>query len=612
MRKLIHTNFELDLSSLKLIDNEENPWFLDEIPLKFTFPFELDLTDENEQNFGFISSYNTSPETIYPLIYVHGNQMEQAELEIEEITDKKLQATLTFGLDKLPSWDKKLSELPLDKFDLVGETIYEHAEEVIALTYPAVNYNFPQIHVEGFDPEDELWTEFPGRINNTVAGSFVPNSIDPIDFHSINPTIIQPLPYWLHVLQKGFEDSGLTLEGTILTDERMLKKCLYTNKQYFVKRDNPEYSIYLNGTDYIEETFISVAAGTRGKYEAILDITEWGKFNILGNIKRLVVAYNEFPATTIKFNGVTIYQQTGFGQSYFVDQTFETTEFGPNELKVTIYSRVPTNPAGIGVNLAELVICDLQILALVLYDSPSTTIPTIINENKIDLTKAVPDMTFGDFVKVILNWYNYDYDIKENIVTMNKIESQMNYNDAFDLSMFDIRTPVRRFKKGFSYVLKFQDVETDYEYLPVFQSNNEILYTGYKKDDKTSTIEVNALPLPQLLRDGRTTAHAFMTDESKPFAVFYDGLIGGLNVTSDPQAMMFPQVHETNWKNWFANRINAQEYKWNFKADFFEIAALKAKGKVFAYGRYHIVKKIQRTELSPDNFEVEIETETLK
>jgi hypothetical protein len=195
---------------------------------------------------------------------------------------------------------------------------------------------------------------------------------------------------------------------------------------------------------------------------------------------------------------------------------------------------------------------------------------------------------------------------------MNRIESQMNYNNAFDLSMFEVRSPIRRFKKGYSFVLKFQDVETDYEYLPAFQSATEVLYAGFKTDDKTKTIEVNALPLPNLLRDGITTAHAFVTDESKPFAVFYSGLIGTLNTTESPQAMMIPQVHETNWRNWFTNRIDAQQFTWNFKSWFDDISGLKAKGKCFAYGRYHIIKKIQRTELSPDLFEVEIETETLR
>ena len=608
MRKLIHTNFELDLSSLQLIDNEENPWFLDEIPLRFTFPFELDLTDENEQNFGFISSYQTSPETIYPLVYVHGNQMEQAELELEELNDKKLQATLSFGLEKLPSWEKKLSELPLDQFDLVGETIYEHAEDVIALTYPAVNYNFPQVHVEGFDTEEEIWTAFPGRINNTVAGAFVPNSIDPIDFHSINPTIIQPLPYWLHVLQKGFEASGLTLEGEILTDPRLLKKCLYTSKQYFVKRDNPEYTATLLGLDYLEEIgqdpYFQLPMA---KYEVIIDIDVWGKYNLLGTIKTIFGGFDsEFPPyVIITFNDVLLFgAYTGFNpyNSYLIDLIFESTELGPNELKITVYSVIDP----------EQVVVDIQALALVLYSAPSTSIPTIINENKIDLTKAVPDMTFGDFVKVILNWYNYDYDIKDGIVTMDRIEAQMNYNDAFDLTFTEIRAPFRRFKKGYSFELKFQEVETDYEYLPVFQTATEVLYSGYKTDDKTKPIEVNALPLPNLSRSGITTAHAFMSDESKPFAVFYDGLIGTLNVTGEPQAMMMPQVHETNWKNWLINRINAQEFKWSFKSWFDDIYDLKAKGKCFAYGRYHIIKKIQRPEMSPDLFEVEIETETLK
>ena len=46
MRKFICSNFELDLSKLKVTDNLQNPWFSDKFFVKVSFPFEMDLSDD--------------------------------------------------------------------------------------------------------------------------------------------------------------------------------------------------------------------------------------------------------------------------------------------------------------------------------------------------------------------------------------------------------------------------------------------------------------------------------------------------------------------------------------------------------------------------------------
>jgi hypothetical protein len=608
MRKLIHSNFELDISGYKITDTEENPWFLDEIPLKFTFPFEIDLNDENDRNFGFISSYLNQPETIYPLIFSNGDQMEEAELELEELTGTRLNATLTYGLEQLPSWDKKLSELPLDNFDLVGETIYEHAKDIISQTWPDVNYNFPQIHIDTIDSEEENWLDFEGRINNYNGTSFPANYVDPIEYTPVNKTILQPLPYWLHILIKGFELAGLTLVGDILTDARLLKKCVYTPKEYFVKRENPELGTLLYGQDY-ESIIHSGGYGEFGEYEVIIDVNIWGKFNLLGVINTLSGGFGSgapAPEAQIYFNGTNIWSSPGTlgGENNMdVDVIFTSNETDPNELRIWCRSKVVT----------DYTIFDLQLLPLELYDSEGDSIPTIINENKVDLTKAVPDVTFGEFVKATLNWYNYDYVIDGEKVTMNLVESEINYDNAFDLSAFEVKEPSRRFRKNYSYYLKFAEATNDFGYIfeQVFQSNDGVFYSGFKTDEKTSTIEINALPLPLLERKGITTAHGFETSDTKIYAVIYDGLTNNLNLAKSSEEILLPAVHATNWQKWFDFRINAQEFKWPFKAFFEQLIGLKAKGKVFAYGRYHIVKRIQKTEIKPELYEIEIETETM-
>jgi hypothetical protein len=123
MRKLIHSKFELDLTPFKVSDTEENNWFSDSFFTKYSFPFNIDLTEDLDVAFDFISFYNSSPQTYYELLYIHNNRIEKAIFEIESYQDN-LSASLRFGFEQLPSFDKKLSELSLDKFDLpAGTTI---------------------------------------------------------------------------------------------------------------------------------------------------------------------------------------------------------------------------------------------------------------------------------------------------------------------------------------------------------------------------------------------------------------------------------------------------------------------------------------------------------
>jgi len=117
-----------------------------------------------------------------------------------------------------------------------------------------------------------------------------------------------------------------------------------------------------------------------------------------------------------------------------------------------------------------MTILDLDLDLLRLQDTSGNPLSTVYNKNEIDLKKAVPDLTFGDFVKVVKNWFNYDITkIVGNRIFMDKIEDNINFNTQTDLSEFDVKYPTRKFSTGISFLLKFQDIESkDYSYLPIF------------------------------------------------------------------------------------------------------------------------------------------------
>ncbi len=610
MRKLIHSNFELDLSSLKISDTEENSWFSDTFFTRYSFPFEIDLTTNLDVAFEFISFYNTNPVTFFNCKYVHDNQIEDAVFEIESFQNK-ISGTLRFGFEQLPSFDKKLSELSLDNFDLPTNTnIYNYANTIVTKSWPDVNFNFPQIHTDKYSTDDEDWTYFEKIINKRTNASpfFLNNYVDTVTDIFYNRNIIQPLPYFLHVLQRGLVDAGFELSGDILIDDRIKNATLYGDVDYFKKRVLPEIiEIYKLGIDYTSS--ISIVAGTVwfASYVYTLNIAKQGKYVITGKIKTFSPAAftDDELIANIYINSTLVWQGTFNDDDEMFTFDLEEKFFvylDNSTLTITVHSRV--------INYHEI----LDLALANLYERVNYNfIPSINNENKINLTKAVPDITFGDFVKVIKNWFNYDLRVEGNLAIMDKIEEEINYSNAIDLSFTEVKKPLRKFQQGMSFLLKFQDIENkDFSFLPVFHNRNGFVNGNYKTNEKTNTIEILALPLPKVNRTGFNTAYAFELNNSKVYLVPYNGLVNGNNYSQPNDNYLLPIVHLAYWKKWFDFRINAQLFQWPFLAWNEKILDLKVKSKIFAYNNFHIIKTLNKTEIKPDLFEIEIETESLK
>ena len=610
MRKLIHPDFELDLSNYKLSVVKQNFWFEEDFFVKYSFPFEIDLTEDIDAVLGFISRYNSKDFNTYiPCQLYENNDISDAILEVEQFQNK-LSCVLTYGYDQLPNFEKKLSELPLDKFELPSETnIYAHAKTVISQSWPNVNYNFPQIHTDKIDPDnDDVFFAFEKIINNYKDDEFLINEVvtEGGDDITYNRNIMQPLPYWLHVLTKLFEDVNLTLAGDIVQDSRIQKMCLFGDVDYATTVTQESVSIITLAEDKIEVGPIN--SYQYHKYQKIQSITNPGRYRVIG----IVRIYN-IPGVNnwvrIKYRNQVIFYfeySIPFHQprSKNVNIVFDTlADLQPNEIVIESYQLAKENG----------IIFQLDINPIRLHDAEGNPIPSIINKNEIDLTKTVPDMTCRDFLKVIKNWFNYDLIVVGSTAFMNKVENKINYDNAIDLSEHEVKNPLRKFQKGKSFLLKFQDVATkDYTFLPVFQDINGVVNSSYITTDKTTTIEISALPLPLLFRNDVQTAHAFESNTSKPYAVIYDGLTNNLNLAKDPFEIMITQVHISNHKKWFDAQINAQYFTWPLTLTKENYKKIEPYSKIYAYNRYHVVKTINDSENIPDVFDIELETMTLE
>lgn len=620
MHKIVHAKGEIDLSNTQISIIEQNHWYNDQFFTKFSFPFVIKITDDLKPWLMHLTSHQANgAESLFDVLYVHDGRMEQAVLDIEEvINDDELSGSLSFGFEEIPNFNKKLSDLPLQKIDL-GEDgdIYEFAATIINQTWPAVNFNYPMIHTDKYDTSQANYTHFQKMFNKyDPETGFLKNEVISIGdvSETYNRNIMQPVVYLMHILKVGFLDAGYTLVGPA-TEHPLLKKITIFGDVDYVKTVEMEsYFIYITSEDRVELLWVPVPGFTLNKalaiYHGQMDIPIKGKYNLVGVINLRLDKW--LPTIlVIKYRTQVVYQMelppTGFLDFYHtinMNLFFETiVDDQPDFITIDLIE---------GATEGETKI-DLEAIPVRLHNDEGGAVPTILNEPVIDLRRAVPEKTWGQLLKWVKNKYNIDFEPVGNQMVMDFIESKMNYSADIDLSDYEVPLPQRKLNKGMSFLLKFEEVDSkEFKFLPVFHSAKEISNDESHRDEKTQEILIDELPLPNYLRDEIQTAYMFDSGKEKIYTLIYDGLTGGMNVAKDPAPMLLNQVHQNFFKKWFDSRISATKYQWPFKIFSEALRNLKTKGKIYAYKRYHIVKSVSKDQIAPDQWEVTIETETLK
>ena len=278
--KLILRDLELDLSNYPFTLIEENNWVSDKVQSKYTYPVEFDLTPEQNVALKNITDFNlVSYESLLEAEFYVMGEVHEAIFEIEKHIGMRITGQIRYGLEEFPNYDKPLSELPLENFEL-GSSIFDYAETIINQTWPAVNFNFPQVITDKIDTDTEQWEFFEGIINNYVSGDFLINEYDSGSDTQINRNIIQPLPYLLHILEKGFEDAGFILAGEILNDPEFKSATIYALSEFYTSF-NTESATFQKHSDEYDSLVPNTQSGL---YSMTIPLTEPGRYKIAGNI----------------------------------------------------------------------------------------------------------------------------------------------------------------------------------------------------------------------------------------------------------------------------------------------------------------------------------------
>src|SRR5690606_12757810 len=481
--RFIHDKFILDVSHLDLSWTEENSWFKDSFFLTSSFPFDLDY--EENLYFEFFQHYNfATNETYYEGKLEKDGKIEDAILEVEEANDK-LRITIRYGVEALPNWNKKLSELDLEVVLPDGGNMRAHAETLISQTYPAVNYNFPAIHSK-FYQGAPMFDAFQGVINKRIDGEFISNIAD--GSATLNRNIVYPVPYFLYVLRSAIEDAGYTLHGDILSDPHFTKSVIVPGKKIANFEDFPEPIEWVMTTGDVQEP------GDEHYDDDVWPAyQQWyseQEINLRGDFQLVGIINDETSWIVFKLNGEIIYNYNVLAGDPPNFNLFFSTEGTDNLLTIFSYAypEITTTAP----------ILNTFINTIQTYDEEGNPIPYLADFSNVNLATALPDMTVGDLFKFPKLLKNYDLDLRNNKeIWMNLVQNEVENAELVDISEYDLKRPPRKFEQAKSFLLQCEgEYDEKYKCQKIYADK-----TGYKiaesaKAENTTELTINGIPLP--------------------------------------------------------------------------------------------------------------------
>lgn len=607
--KIVNDDFSLDISSQPISIQEENSKVNDKLFSKFMFPFTIPLDANAIAALGDYASYESVNNLTDVDCWVENeDRVHRAKLEVLSVKGKMLTGQVDFGLEELPNFNKKLSELPLQKFSV--DNIHTYAPKIFALGYPDTNFNFPLIYTKKYDPEQEVWSAFDGYLNDNEIKDgetrMRENYID-AEGNIFNTNIIHPCPHILYLLKTGFKDAGFVLTGDVLTDGVLSDSWVYSGTDYFNSRRQRRYQWQFDSASF---DWLDLNFGPKdyAYYEKHMTLEKPGKYKIAGKIgffkaKKLYAHY------IISLNDKPIWSRYGKNDRSTISDlesriNVDFTVDEPNSILklyiVTQYHIKWTHE-----------MADLLVTSDALQDVSSADLNDdsgfVVNSNEIDLTRAVPEMTFGELVTTVKNWFNYDIDIVENRVITTNLNKDNPFN-AQDYTEYEVAEPERNWLKNKSFLLKFPEADEKLDSM-YFDKDGPLINGAEKQSTTIIDIRGYSMRAKQAKPNGKTAAIVLMNESSTLQLV--NMAAHGDNTPFTKPIHHFPMLFQERWAMWLRRRLSGVEFKWSFYANIDQFARFSIKDYIKAYKNVHIIKSWTKEKVSKNTYRVEVTTETV-
>lgn len=575
--------FTLDLTGKELNWTEENSWFSDDFILSSTFPFDIEY-HENDYFLQFKNYNDFNLKTKFDGILQRADgKLTPAYLEIQE-GSQTLKGVIRDGIELFPSWNESINTFDLGIVDVPD--MVNHAETVVTKTWPQVNYNFPMIECHELYKDSPHFAEhFRGFYNFRTPGSGFLRNIESTEFNvAANNNIVYPMPYYLHILRTGITKEGYTLHGDVLEDEDFKKAIMPIRKiEYFNERpETIEVTMgYADLDEDINDDLVSY-------YHTQFTLAPNTRYRITGELLAKNMNFR------LLLNETVIYSIYRKKRGHKFEMIIEPGE----EITLTyIGIFLPLMWPGYN-DIFEGLIVPMEV-----YDNDGDLITHVANFNKVDLAAQLPNITFGDFVKIFKTMKNYDFDLRPGKqIWMNRIEDDLTHDEAIDLRNFEILYPVRTFEEKGSFLLKYETPNDDYPSIETFVSLDETI-TGVEleaeEDTKEVLINCNVLPVVKNgLFGGENGPHitAKIIDDSddKASLVLFDSLKNNWNYTLPVDQLQTPVLVEKYWKKFIYFYIRYIKHNFTIVGKTSQFHHLNKKSKIFIFNNFHIIESLNR------------------
>ncbi len=584
-----HSDFNLDLSNYNISFQERNSWFDTSLFSVQSFPIDIAIDD-------FFETYKSHNESEYLSEYTgvlnRNGKLSSAILRITDFDDDFIRVTIESGLEAFPSWQTKLSELPLQK--LTVEDMRAHANGIITKTYPEVNYNFPMIHCDLYDANNPVWEHFQKIYNKRVGGNFVANTIDTPNNEVYNNNIMRPFPYLLHVLNTGIEAGNCTLHGDILTDPDFIKATLIPTSKFELK-DRPgtiEWRIGLGDFTFFDGN------SRYGVFDGNQEILHYGKFRIKGFLLQSPFFKDD---AVLTLNGVEIWRSK-IWRGVNLDLEFTTRLNQSNELRLKFFGDMQYD---------DIV---LTITPIHLWDEDGNEIKYLVDSSEIDLQYHVPECTFGNLVTYLMKQKNYSFDLfNGNEIHMNRLQNIITPSDAVDFRELEVKDKRRILSSVDSFEIFYKDTGNEnYPAEHLFYDHDGFKISDYSINDKTTQIEIPGIVLPIETINGITTAKLISDNAEDICIALYDGLNSTENTTDNVDHFKLQNIAINEYQRFFNFQLNSVAYNFTFRKHVTNPIDFTIKSKIYKYSNYHFITEMSVQRVKYDVDEYQMKTLTIR
>ena len=299
------------------------------------------------------------------------------------------------------------------------------------------------------------------------------------------------MPYLLYVLKAGFRDAGFQLTGDILSDEHLLQRCIFTEKNYYTTGDQKLHKLSM----FKEEVYLTERTPRGdmfGKWKKSVVIEAPGKYRIYFKVHNALKGAD----VNLYYGGKHVYSFGAGNQRQVVENlsfVLDVSEQDAVDRKEFIfeYYGYLEAPHLMDSSKKDIGLAYMEIRPMRQHTIEGNVIPYVFNFNRVNLKKAVPDMSFGDLVTIIKNWRNYDLTFDGSKAVMNLIRIDK-MKEPEDFRAFEVENPIRKFTDKEYFHLKLPEVEgmenrniffneSGYQLNPAFVPENttEITINGF-------------------------------------------------------------------------------------------------------------------------------------